>query len=376
MMIKAIRKLIKISGYLFTLAGIFSSPTAFAKIAGYNVIMIHGLQIDQLISPPTSETQIRNQSKGYWSPFWEHHAEAYLSWNSAERLEGNNSKRLFWQLYQIQASGLCSKGCLFVTHSTGDLIARYLIDHQADWFEALNKEPINIIATLDFAGAGGGTELASTAINFAASDAWWLSPVKKAIEVWLGEKLTPERLGILYDLQPSVARHISMNPSSVPRLRFIGGGNEYGNEHIDITKPFISGSSDGVVPTHSACGATQAEGYESCSARQGLDGEIKNTLAPKGFIHNHYPVLMGKKTNHSGSIASQRGASLALINNYRSSALRTAFSIQKFHYWGWDWGAFWFVSADYLLIPNSEAITMSQAVVNHFNESHLDEFKH
>lgn len=335
------------------------APQALAEIAGYKVIMVHGFKPQQLISPPTSEAEILQQGYDYWSEYWHQYGDAYLAWNSAERIEGNNAKRLFKQLVNINESGLCNKGCIMVTHSTGDLITRYLLDHQEDWFKASGKQPLKIVASLDFAGAGGGTELANTAISFAASDAWWQFPVKKAVELWLGDQLTPERMGILYDLQPSVARHISTNPNPTPRLRFIGGGNEY----YGITEWFIPGWDDGVVPTHSACGAVVAAGYESCSTQQGLDGEIKSAGAPNRLWHNHYPILMGKETHHGGSVKFQRGVMLTLVDNFKSNTLNTDFANQRMTHEGWFW------NTDYLYVPNSESHSMSELVIQHFNQT-------
>jgi len=60
---------------------------------------------------------------------------------------------MYDQAVVMSQNGLCSNGCVIVTHSTGDLTTRYFLAHQEDWLAAAG-----ITAVLDFAGAGGGTE--------------------------------------------------------------------------------------------------------------------------------------------------------------------------------------------------------------------------
>lgn len=337
------------------LAGIAASSQA--QLAGHNVILVHGFQPENVLNQPASSNEIVQNGQDYWSDYWNARAEARLDWDSSERIEGATAERLYDDAVKLSLSGLCNDGCVLVTHSTGDLVARYFLENQADWLAANGYTPLNILTSLDFAGAGGGTEIADTVVSIVTSNNVASSLAVSAVEWFMGGKLESDQdLGVLYDLQPAAARNLATSPSSVPRLRFTGAGNAY----FGITGGFISGTDDGVVPTHSSCGAVNAQAYNSCSKNVAFNGKIRNgrESAPSTLFTNHFAVLMGDKTHHNGTIGDQSGVQLTYVdNNFNAGGINVDFSTK--YYDGWF--------ADYLYVTNSKNSTMSEKVYQTLN---------
>lgn len=333
------------------------AATSQAQLAGHNVILIHGFQADNILSQPASATEIVQNGENYWADYWNARADARLDWDSSERIEAGTAQRLYDDAVNLSISGMCTDGCVLVTHSTGDLVARYFLENQADWLAAAGHQPLNILTSLDFAGAGGGTEIADTVVSVVTSNNTASSWAVSAVEWFMGGTLeNDEDLGVLYDLQPASARNLATSPSSVPRLRFAGAGNEY----LGVTGGFITGTDDGVVPTHSSCGAVQAKAYDSCSKNVEFNGKIKNgnANAPSNLFTNHYPVLMGSSTHHGGTIGSQDGVQLTFVdNNFNAGGISVDFSTETYDGW----------FADYLYVKNSKNSTMSEKVYETLN---------
>ena len=328
-----------------------------AQLAGHNVILVHGFQPDNVLNQPASSNEIVQNGQDYWSDYWNSRAEARLDWDSSERIEGATAERLYNDAVNLSLSGLCNDGCVLVTHSTGDLVARYFLENQADWLAANGYTPLNILTSLDFAGAGGGTEIADTVVSIVTSNNAASSLAVTAVEWLMGGTLESDQdLGVLYDLQPAAARNLATSPSSVPRLRFAGAGNAY----FGITGGFITGTDDGVVPTHSSCGAVDPKAYDSCSKNVEFNGKIKNgnANAPSALFTNHFAVLMGDKTHHNGTIGDQTGVQLTYVdNNFNAGGINVDFSTK--YYDGWF--------ADYLYVTNSKGSTMSEKVYETLN---------
>ncbi len=349
-------------GTLFVLALFVYPSNARAGIAGYPVVLVNGFQPSQLTQCPDTAQQ-RNDGYAYWSAFWDQHANARLDWSSCSRVETGIAQELWPQLRNISVSGLCQNGCVFVTHSTGDLVTRYLLANQAHWLTVAGLQPIKVIAVLDFGGAGGGDSLASLAIQVANNNAWYLDPIKAAIKAWLGYDIYGSRhLGVLNDLTPGMARSIATVPSMIPHLRFVGGGYEY----LGVTKPFLPGRDDSVVALQSSCGAAQFGSYDSCVSWETMGGKQTGTSAPSALWYNYYPVLMGDDTNHSGLIGKQTGVRLAPVDNrfvigQLGVDFSTASRVDK------PWWAFWSSGTTYVYVPGSESRSMSQTVYNTLN---------
>ncbi len=182
------------------------------------------------------------------------------------------------------------------------------------------------------------------------------------MKAFTGIEPEPGKLGVVNDLQTNMARNLAVSPNSIPRLRFVAGGSSYGG----ITKPFIAGTDDGVVPTHSACGATTADGIDSCSSDISLAGKITSQNGPDGLYYNHYPVLMNEGVTHSGVLGSETGnISVPVVNNTTLNGLRVDFASRTYNQRAW-WQ--WWGSGDrYIEVPGSDQTDMSNLVYSTLN---------
>jgi len=315
-----------------TIVLVIFSTAATAKLAGKNVILVHGFQPGQLQSQPNQAQQITD-ANAYWSSYWGSRAEATIYWSSTDRITGGIKDTVRDQIEALEARGTCSAGCVVVTHSTGDLVIRDALTRLTQW--GINSSQFRVLAVLDFAGAGGGTELADIAVSVAQGSGLINSVQKSAINLFLGFSPTPDRIGVLNDLRPVAAREIAKANNSYPRLRFVGTGSEY----LSVTKPFIKGSDDSVVPMHSACGAPSMGSYDSCSRSVQANGVLTSvSAAPSSLLFNHYAVLMGEGTNHSEAINNSRSGNFTTITNYRSfNGVNVDFSTITSR----KWWAFW-----------------------------------
>jgi hypothetical protein len=277
---------------------------------------VHGFQPGNL-SSQNSPTQVEQNGATYWSSFWNARTQVRIDWPQNERITARIATDYLWpKLKQMSINGTCKPGCIFITHSTGDLVTRYILDNQELWLENAGLEPLNIIATFDFAGAGGGTELADLAVNTASGSSLIDQAGKWAMSIWLGKMPTPETLGVLNDLRINTARHLAPFPDSrVPRLRFAASASDY----MGSTSPFISGEDDGVVPSHSSCGASTPDNFESCSRDLNFDGKLGSQPdGVKNFMPQHYPMLMSAKYSHGSTIDAQPKGEITGVNSSTS----------------------------------------------------------
>lgn len=331
-----------------------TSWTVNAQLAGHNVVLIHGFQAGDLINPPTAD-EIIQHGQAYWADFWDAHAEARIDWSSHDTLEGGIAVSVANKLADISRSGLCANGCVLVTHSTGDMVARYMLENQAYWMQSQGLQPVNFIASLDFAGAGGGTELADLAISVANNDSWLVSAMRDAVKSWLGFDITPSNLGVLNDLQVSAARNIATSPSTVPRIRFAGTGSEY----YGLTSPYINGEDDGVVPLASACGSATSDGIDSCFNNVAADGALVSQNGPASLFYNYYPLVMGSSTGHGQTISNYIGSILAFGQNNFTAGISINMNTIVESHWYWVY--------DYNYVVGSDTVSMSQSVYDNLN---------
>ena len=341
---------------------VIATGTAHAQLAGKNVILVHGLQADDLADNPANQQEIDQNGDAYWQAFWASRAEARIDWGSHERVEGKTAQRAFQQMVEISQQGLCDQGCILVTHSTGDLVGRYILANQERWLSNAGYQPLNIITSLDFAGAGGGSELADLAVTAAYADSWSDEAIKLAVRAYIGTEPTPDNLGVLRDLQPTVARNLATSPNNVPRLRFVGAGSDY----YGLTGPFLPGKDDGVVALHSTCGGTQVGSYKSCVSDVRLDGKRTSVDAPNSLYYNHYPILMGKKVDHGQVINTESGNTLTYANNGLSfSGVDVNFDTET--YQDRPWWKFWGSADTYQVVSDSEQSSVSGLVYDTLN---------
>ena len=313
-----------------TVLSLALSFTSQAKIAGKNVVLVHGFQNGDLPNPPSVSTQKQNASS-YWSAYWASRAEAILYWSSADRVTGGIKDSIKTQIKALEANRTCAAGCVFVTHSTGDLVTRDALTRLGQW--GVNSNNFKVLAVLDIAGAGGGTELADVAYNVAVGSGLINSAQKAAVDLFLGFTPTQNNIGVLNDLRPAVARSTGLTSNATPRLRFVGAGDQY----LRVTKGFIKGYDDSVVPFHSACGSRYSGDYESCSSSIRTNGQLKSSRAPSSLYPYHYPILMGDDTDHSEAINNSRSGDFATIVNDRTfGGIRVDFNDYTERKW-WSW---------------------------------------
>lgn len=343
-------------------AGSLFAGSAQAQLGGHNVILVHGFMMDDLSNPPQSFEEVQQAGADNWRAFWLSRAEARIDWASDGRVEGKIAQQAYQQIRQISQQGLCNNYCILVTHSTGDLVTRYVLENQARWLQAEGLPPLKILTSIDLAGAGGGTELADLAMSIAYNDSWYNWPVKEAVKAFTGIDPEPGKMGVVNDLQTNVARNLAVSPNSIPRLRFVGGGSSYGG----ITKPFIAGTDDGVVPTHSACGATTSEGIDSCSNSITLGGKVTSTNGPDGLYYNNYPVLMSEGLSHGGQINTETGnTAVPVINNVSVNGLQVDFASRT--YYQRAWWQLWGKGDKYVEVPGSDQTYMSSLIYTTLN---------
>lgn len=339
---------------LWLLAGLLSGA-AQAAVSGYPVVLVHGFQPGNLASKPTGN-QVTINGADYWAQYWRDRADVRIDWPSQERVAGKISSDYVWpKLQQMSRNGTCANGCIFVTHSTGDLVTRYIIDNQALWLQNAGLQPLNIIATFDFAGAGGGVELADLAVNVASGGGLIDITLKLAISLWLGEIPSPSNVGVLNDLRVNSARQLAAMPDSrVPRLRFVGAGSDF----LGATGAFLPGEDDGVVASHSSCGASSASSFNSCSRSVAFDGKLTSVSGPSSFMPYHYPMLMSEGYSHGDMINNDAKDEVTAAGN-RTNYLNgdnlqfTTFDEKR----GW-----WIFSSKYRIVRNSNNTSMSALV--------------
>lgn len=344
------------------LAAAFCSTAAMAQVAGHNVVLIHGFQQEDLANSPADLNEVKANGEDYWRTFWLSRSEARIDWGSDGRVEGAIAQQAYNQIKSIAQQGLCDDYCIVVSHSTGDLVTRYMLDNQARWLAADGLPPLKILASLDFSGAGGGTDLADLAVSVAYNDSWYLAPVKAAVRLFTGIDPEPGKLGVVNDLQTNVARNLAVSPNDIPRLRFVAGGASYGG----VTKPFIDGTDDGVVPTHSSCGSASSNAIDSCVSNLSLAGKVSSQDAPDSLYWNHYPVLMNEDVTHSGVLGSEVGnISVPVVNNTTLNGLQVDFASRSYNKRAW-W-QLWGSGDRYIEVPNSANTDMSSLVYTTLN---------
>jgi hypothetical protein len=239
----------------------------------------------------------------YWS-YWEANAfqnvnVKHVPWDSKKRV----SDQLPYIVNKIKSfiqQGHCQDGCVIYTHSTGGLVADVLLSSAIESKGTNNDYSIiqeKTFAVVEIASAGGGVNLAVYAGDL-VNGACNVPLVDVALETIFPfvECGKIESLGAGYDLQPNVARSINgSNNTRTATLMIAGNGNMVGN----IVKPFLIGTSDGLVAMHSACGSDRFAAYESCNANLGPEGQVTSFKAPTSFYANHYPYIMTKEGHGS-----------------------------------------------------------------------------
>lgn len=350
-------------------AAVLAPASALAKMAGHNVILVHGFVSSDIMKPPSDAEVFARRAV---SDYWQARAEGYLNWSGAGRLEGDIARQVFEQAKGYAAQGLCNNGCVLVTHSTGDLVSRYFLQNQAHWMRSAGLAPLNIVATLDYAGAGGGTDLADVAVA-AANSEYVPEPLKWAAGAMLGMDLDVtdyKELGVVIDLQTSVARSHAMAPNSIPRLRFsASGGNlaEVGMGQVrTITKTMIRGADDTVVPAHSSCGASAPDAIESCSGKLTYTGKRTTAIGPRGLLYNHFPVLMAAEYDHFNIVKDEHHGLVTYVLNNFAAGLAVDFQTYTQTVTR-NWWELWKEAGTWQYVRDSGSRSMTSLIYDTFN---------
>jgi hypothetical protein len=332
-----------------TFAGLVLASAAmssFAAIDGMKVVLVHGFQAEDLDESHRSskanqygsyDNYLKHRAENtYWDGPWEGKADASIWWDSKERISGGIATDVKNQIKALASNNnFKGKPILLVTHSTGDLVTRHALKKLSSW--GISSSNFKVAAVMDFAGAGGGTEIADIANDIANGSGSVNSAQKAAINAFMGFTPAKGKLGVLTDLRPGNARSINSGASAYPRLRFVGTGWEFAG----LTKPFLKGMDDSVVPLHSACMASSNGSYDSCSKSIANNGVIKSiSKAPGSIWSNYHPIIMGEKTHHSGTIGSQTGSEFATVNSSNTitkNNVRMSYSTKTETKW-WSWG--------------------------------------
>ena len=294
---------------LVVLLSVVMGVNAHATLAGKNVILVNGFRAADLQEAPSSEAQLQQLSEEYFSEFWTSRAEAHHFWSSADRVTGAIKDQFRRHFEELESNGLCVDGCIYVTHSTGDLVLRDALSRLGQW--GIDQNRVKILLVLDLAGAGGGTELADVAATVANGGNLATVALRSVASAFLGFDIRNGNLGVLEDLRPARARSIATSNQAFPRLRFAGTGTEF----IGVTKPFILGSDDSVVPLHSACASRTRDSFQSCSRSVRANGELRSSDGPSSFLFNNFVVLMGASTGHGNHISNRADGELTTVNN-------------------------------------------------------------
>ena len=193
----------------------------------------------------------------------------------------------------------CKQECLLATASTGDLVARVFIENMPYWAAEDGIRPFNILSTIDFVGAGGGTEAAN----------WWLVAGPDAREylqntlIALGYEPPDMPFGdAVDDLRPGVARSLAtrFHEHRVPRFRISVRTDLEGQLPLGYLNVLAH---DTLVPAHSTCGVNDSlRELLSCVDHVGYDGVTHDygVRLPQGGPSTfgralwpyHYPVIM------------------------------------------------------------------------------------
>jgi len=328
-----------------------ASNNADAKLNGKNVVLVHGLQTTHLKGAP-NDAGLQRDANEYWQEFWGRRAEGILYWSANDRVAGGIKDDMRAQIKRLEANRTCQAGCVFITHSTGDLVLRDALKRLNQW--GVNSANFKVIASLDFAGAGGGSELATLAVNIGEGGGLFNSVARTAVDLALDFTPRSNNLGVLRDLRPPQARTIATSNSALPRLRFAGTGSEY----LRITKAFIPGKDDAVVGLHSACGSRHIGSYDSCDRNVRANGRLKRASAPSSFYFNHYPVLMGAATDHFETITNDRTGYMTTVVNDVTRGVRLDFD---------DYNKRVFLRGTFRRVRDSDRKSMSATVFDTLN---------
>ena len=245
--------------------------------------------------------------------YWNYHKKTLLAgskgrvvsipWSSKDRLTSGVVKSVAERIKAEMAKGLCANKCVMITHSTGGLVADYLLSSaldskgsKYDYSDIANK----VVVVIDLASAAGGSEVGALARDVAYGVGCSniitqkiMGLIFKGVNCGAGE----DSIGVTNDLVPTRARQVNGSQFTyTPTLMVAGEGTAawFG----PITHMILPGNDDSVVAMHSTCGANSAAAVDSCSATIKANGELGKVSAPKGLYAAHYPWIMTQEEHN------------------------------------------------------------------------------
>jgi hypothetical protein len=308
---------------IITLSVALAASSSFAgQIAGKNILLIQGYWPTHIAADPGDN----GKADGY--RYWEtsalynngngivHHANGtineqadpharilYYDSGKTTKGPGNTGQNVANQLQTLFAAepDYCADGCVLVTHSTGEIVMRYVMNPINAGLLGPFANNLNIDAVIEMAGAGGGTDLADIGFGLFQGINGISQWATNAINEWLHTDITAysTRIGMTYDLKPSVARSLASEGTTpaIPHLRIAGTGDELFGF---ITHGLIKGRDDSVLPLHSTCGASYEGYFDSCVDDLAVNGRVKYVAKhPTDYYDYHYPIIMSENTPHN-----------------------------------------------------------------------------
>ncbi len=288
------------------ICGVVFASSAKAELNGKKVVFIHGLQIVAL-DPRTTNQERFEDAREQAGPVLNSIIDEFIYYDSARRLTANTNT-LYQQIKSLEARETCAQGCYFVTGSTGDLVARYIISRLGQW--EVDSAKFNILLSVDIVGAGGGTELADVVVGLVQGGRFARTIRNAITQAFYGIRIPSATalLGIVNDLRPSIARRHANGQYNIPRLRVAAGG-----QIPIVSRFFITGRDDSTVPLHSACGSAIRESIQSCADKIKIDGRVSRADGPTALLYNYFPILMAEKMRHTQ--IDYKGKLVAVNNN-------------------------------------------------------------
>ncbi len=124
----------------------------------------------------------------------------------------------------------------------------------------------------------------------------------------------------------------------------------------------MPGHDDGVVASHSTCGASQAGDFNSCSVSVAYDGKLTGqSQGVSDFMPDHYPLLMGGDYSHGGLISNSHNGQVTAANQQvtftNGKTLAVSTTDEKY----------WLTGNYYRYVDGSDKVTMSQLVADLLN---------
>ncbi len=278
-------------------------------LEGVDIILIRGYSSKVAFDASMPKYDDSNFDE-YWQPlseeYWKYYTETLLVnnprvanvyWSSKDRLTDGVIRVMVDRIMALLNEGWCANGCIMVTHSTGGLVADYLLSSALDSegtdydYKIIHDKTLLV---MDLASANGGSELAEL-LRDVAVGVGCNNFVTTTLAEWIFNGLScnagTDSIGTTNDLVPSLARAINGSSLTFTPTIMVAGEGTSGLEG-SLAHMILPGNDDSVVAMHSTCGGNTADPVDSCVSNMKPDGELTSVSAPSGRYQAHYPWIM------------------------------------------------------------------------------------